>query len=207
MGLPVRWRYRRISGILFPLRGDCHFSRPAVARRLKRPTLRRRTSSPFEAEASLSLYLDLQPIRFTPAECRHPPRELLPRVFTLTNVMVTLAVYFSVALSVTLACTFLLRSMVLCAVPTFLAPALPARDSLPESRCKDTDFLFISLSPHRQTPQTHLSFPIGNPQQIHSFLPSTHIDIIRALQGRHPLSQSIIHLYFGECYAFNMKHF
>ena len=81
---PVKQRPRRISGILFPLRGDCHFSRPAVARRLKRPTLRRRTSSPFEAEASLSLYLDLQPIRFTPAECRHPPRELLPHVFTLT---------------------------------------------------------------------------------------------------------------------------
>ena len=75
---------RRISGILFPLRGDCHFSRPAVARRLKRPTLRRRTSSPFEAEAPLSLYLDLQPIRFTSSECHHPTRELLPRVFTLT---------------------------------------------------------------------------------------------------------------------------
>ena len=77
-------RLGRISGILFPLRGDCHFSRPAVARRLKRPTLRRRTSSPFEAEAPLSLYLDLQPIRFTSSECRHPMRELLPRVFTLT---------------------------------------------------------------------------------------------------------------------------
>ena len=142
MGLPVRWRYRRISGILFPLRGDCHFSRPAVARRLKRPTLRRRTSSPFEAEAPLSLYLDLQPIRFTPAECRHPPRELLPRVFTLT----LSGGMFSVALSVTLACTFLLRSMVLCAVPTFLAPAFPTRDSLPESRRKITTFLNMGLS-------------------------------------------------------------
>ena len=80
----VKQRPRHISGILFPLRGDCHFSRPAVARRLKRPTLRRRTSSPFEAEAPLSLYLDLQPIRFTPADCHHPTRELLPRFFTLT---------------------------------------------------------------------------------------------------------------------------
>ena len=77
-------RLRRISGILFPLRGDCHFSRPAVARRLKRPTLRRRTSSPLAPEGALSLYLDLQPIRFTSSECRHPTRELLPRVFTLT---------------------------------------------------------------------------------------------------------------------------
>ena len=48
---------------------------------------------------------------------------------------------FSVALSVALADTFLLRSMVLCAVPTFLAPAFPTRDSLPESRCKITEFL------------------------------------------------------------------
>jgi len=30
--------------------------------------------------------------------------------------------------------------MVLCAVPTFLAPAFPARDSLPESRGKSTHF-------------------------------------------------------------------
>ena len=82
--LLVKQRFKRISGILFPLRGDCHFSRPAVACRLKRPTLRRRTSSPLAPEGALSLYLDLQPIRFTPAECRHPPRELLPRVFTLT---------------------------------------------------------------------------------------------------------------------------
>jgi len=124
------------------LRGDCHFSRPAVAHRLKRPTLRRRTSSPFTPEGALSLYLDLQPIRFAPAECRHPPRELLPHVFTLTLDPSTSsglrAVYFSVALSVALADTFLLRSMVLCAVPTFLAPAFPTRDSLPESRCKIT---------------------------------------------------------------------
>ena len=35
-------------------------------------------------KASLPLYLDLQPIRFAPAECRHPPRELLPHVFTRT---------------------------------------------------------------------------------------------------------------------------
>ena len=35
-------------------------------------------------KASLPLYLDLQPIRFAPAECRHPPREPLPHVFTLT---------------------------------------------------------------------------------------------------------------------------
>ena len=44
------------------------------------------------------------------------------------------------ALAVALADTFLLRSMVLCAVPTFLAPAFPTRDSLPESRCKNTVF-------------------------------------------------------------------
>ena len=135
--LLVKQRFKRISGILFPLRGDCHFSRPAVAHRLKRPTLRRRTSSPLAPEGALSLYLDLQPIRFTPAECRHPPRELLPRVFILTccrktfqETSLQLAVYFSVALSVALADTFLLRSMVLCAVPTFLAPAFPTRDSL-----------------------------------------------------------------------------
>ncbi len=47
---------------------------------------------------------------------------------------------FSVALAVTLAGTFLLGSMVLCAVPTFLAPAFPTRDSLPESRRKITTF-------------------------------------------------------------------
>ena len=77
---------RDISGILFPLRGDCHFSRPAVARRLKRPTLRRRTSSPIGSQKEpMSLYLVLQPIRFTPPECRHPTRELLPHVFTLTS--------------------------------------------------------------------------------------------------------------------------
>ena len=119
------------------MRGDCHFSRPAVAHRLKRPTLRRRTSSPFAPEGALPLYLDLQPIRFTSSECRHPMRELLPRVFTLTP----RGGIFSAALSVALADTFLLRSMVLCAVPTFLAPAFPTRDSLPESRCKNTEFL------------------------------------------------------------------
>ena len=54
---------------------------------------------------------------------------------------------FSVALSVALADPFLLRSMVLCAVPTFLAPAFPARDSLPESRGKiSTFFLNMGLS-------------------------------------------------------------
>ena len=47
---------------------------------------------------------------------------------------------FSVALSVTLARTFLLRSMVLCAVPTFLAPAFPARDSPSHRRGKNTIF-------------------------------------------------------------------
>ena len=56
------------------------------------------------------------------------------------------AVYFSVALSVALADTFLLRSTVLCAVPTFLAPAFPTRDSLPESRCKITEFLFYGTA-------------------------------------------------------------
>ena len=53
-------------------------------------------------------------------------RELLPRVFTLT----LSGGMFSVALSVALVNTFLLRSMVLCAVPTFLVPAFPTRDSL-----------------------------------------------------------------------------
>ena len=43
------------------------------------------------------------------------------------------------ALAVALADTFLLRSMVLCAVPTFLVPAFPTRDSQPESRCKITE--------------------------------------------------------------------
>ena len=135
------------------MRGDCHFSRPAVTRRLKRPTLRRRTSSPFEAEAPLSLYLDLQPIRFTPAECRHPLRELLPRVFTLTlrpfDKLRAQGGMFSVALSVALAGTFLLRSMVLYAVPTFLASAFPTRDSLPESRCKSTEILIYSATKAR----------------------------------------------------------
>jgi len=56
------------------------------------------------------------------------------------------AVYLSAALSVALADTFLLRSMVLCAVPTFLAPAFPTRDSLPESRCKSTDFLLYDTT-------------------------------------------------------------
>ena len=50
------------------------------------------------------------------------------------------------ALAVALADTFLLRSMVLCAVPTFLAPAFPTRDSLPESRSKITTFLNMGLS-------------------------------------------------------------
>ena len=70
-------------------------------------------------------------------------RELLPRVFTLTHVILAKRGprrYISVALAVALADTFLLRSMVLCAVPTFLAPAFPARDSLPESRRKITVF-------------------------------------------------------------------
>ena len=48
---------------------------------------------------------------------------------------------FSVALAVILSDPFLLGSTVLCAVPTFLAPAFPTRDSLPESRRKNTDFL------------------------------------------------------------------
>lgn len=82
---------RRISGILFPFRGDCHFSRPAVTRRLKRPTLRRRTSSPLGSEEPVSLYLDLQPVWFTSPSCRHAMRELLPHVFTLTPFE---AVYF-----------------------------------------------------------------------------------------------------------------
>ena len=50
------------------------------------------------------------------------------------------------ALAVALAGTFLLRSMVLCAVPTFLAPAFPTRDSLPESRCKSTTLQNMKLS-------------------------------------------------------------
>ena len=76
---------RDVSGILFPLRGDCHFSRPAVTRRLKRPTQKTRTSSPFGPGGPASSYLVLQPIRFTPSGCRHPTRELLPHVFTLTS--------------------------------------------------------------------------------------------------------------------------
>ena len=48
---------RRVSGILFPFRGDCHFSRPAVTRRLQRPTLRlgRATLSASE-EAIVSIH-------------------------------------------------------------------------------------------------------------------------------------------------------
>ena len=76
---------RDVSGILFPLRGDCHFSRPTVTRRLKRPTQKTRTSSPFGPGGPASSYLVLQPIRFTPSGCRHPMRELLPHVFTLTS--------------------------------------------------------------------------------------------------------------------------
>ena len=75
-------------------------------------------------------------------------RELLPRVFTLTPTLRQAqgsGRYVSVALAVALADTFLLRSMALCAVPTFLAPALPARDSLPESRCKLTTFLVYGI--------------------------------------------------------------
>lgn len=51
--------------------------------------------------------------------------------------------YISVALAVVLTDPFLLRSTVLCAVPTFLVPAFPARDSLPESRRKDRHFPLI----------------------------------------------------------------
>ena len=76
---------RDVSGILFPFRGDCHFSRPTVTRRLKRPTQKTRTSSPFGPGGPASSYLVLQPIRFTPSECRHPTRELLPHVFTPTS--------------------------------------------------------------------------------------------------------------------------
>ena len=45
------------------------------------------------------------------------------------------------ALSVALADTFLLRSMVLCAVPTFLAPAFPTRDSPSHRRGKSTNIM------------------------------------------------------------------
>ena len=85
-----------------------------------------RTSSPFGPCGPASSYLVLQPIRFTPPECHHPMRELLPRVFTLTSAKRRL---FSVALAVILSDPFLLGSMVLCAVPTFLVPAFPTRDS------------------------------------------------------------------------------
>ena len=44
------------------------------------------TSSPFGPCGPASSYLVLQPIRFTPPECHHPMRELLPHVFTLTSV-------------------------------------------------------------------------------------------------------------------------
>ncbi len=50
------------------------------------------------------------------------------------------------ALSVALSDTFLLRSMVLCAVPTFLAPAFPARDSLPESHREITEILLYGTA-------------------------------------------------------------
>ncbi len=46
--------------------GDCHFSRADVAVSLKQPTLPTRTSSP-----QTSVYLVLQPVRFTPRPCRH----------------------------------------------------------------------------------------------------------------------------------------
>lgn len=46
--------------------GDCHFSRSVVAERLKQPTLPTRTSNPHA-----SVYLVLQPVRFTPKPCRH----------------------------------------------------------------------------------------------------------------------------------------
>ena len=75
---------RVVSGILFPFRGDCHFSSPTVTRRLKQPTQKTRTSSPFSPCGPASSYLVLQPIRFTPPGCHHPVRELLPHVFTLT---------------------------------------------------------------------------------------------------------------------------
>ena len=63
-------------------------------------------------------------------------RELLPHVFTLTSKRRL----FSVALAVILADPFLLGSMVLCAVPTFLAPACPARDSPSHRGGKGRDF-------------------------------------------------------------------
>ena len=77
-------------------------------------------------------------------------RELLPRVFTLTPTLRQAqgkGRYISVALAVALAGTFLLRSMVLCAVPTFLVPAFPTRDSLPESRRKSTAFSLWMVFP------------------------------------------------------------
>ena len=63
------------------------------------------------------------------------------------------------ALSVALADTFLLRSMVLCAVPTFLAPAFPTRDSLPESRCKITTFLRILFHSVQKILRMHFCVP------------------------------------------------
>lgn len=50
---------RVVSGILFPLRGDCHFSRPAVARRLKRPTLRRGRAALLKPESFVVSILGL----------------------------------------------------------------------------------------------------------------------------------------------------
>ena len=74
MGHPVVWRFERISGILYPLRGDCHFSRPAVTLRLKRPTLRRWASNPFGIQDSIVSILGLAahkvyPNGMSPPQC------------------------------------------------------------------------------------------------------------------------------------------
>ena len=78
------------------------------------------------------------------------------------------AVYFSVALSVTLSRTFLLRSMVLCAVPTFLAPAFPTRDSLPESRRKNREN-FNAIRVSVQIPNPYDNCRLQRPHRFPSY--------------------------------------
>ncbi len=63
-GLRFFLKHKRDSVPCF--QGDCHFSRSVVAERLKQPTLPTRTSSP-----RASVYLVLQPVRFTPKLCYH----------------------------------------------------------------------------------------------------------------------------------------
>ena len=136
---------------------------------------------------------------------------------------------FSVALSVTLACTFLLRSMVLCAVPTFLAPAFPTRDSLPESHCKNTEFFdtdspiaptlakslkknhfsqpyrpffHFPVSSYRYLICVDIPFRIRNAHQINALWQICNGNFICVAYGFHQLSKFIVNLYFFSLNAF-----